>query len=372
MQSDYVDFNALDIPENFDDNTPEARTPSDVAPPMADFIRPLDRMAAYVAVHMYDNPVPREFYGFTLFSSSTHVASWIRDTEAIIGFRGTAIGKEGGFQDLYDDINIGLGDMCDLAIRREGERVLTELARLGYSITLAGHSLGGRAAICLSSLPNVVNTVALNAGAPVTNPEAKTGGLNGTHYHIVGDLISTHVMNMETIRVQIQPQVDWLSPWNHSKQRFLPGSNGPIISAQAEQDDLENWFFERAGARLKAANVVTSLFSFSWYSKAKNLICTNPIPGASPGNYCTGKQQLAATPANVVSNLISMLQDKEAFPTQGFIRMGIKDGDLPNVLAAMLPGFTDLKNSVQNSIATAVKAATGIKKLITTLNKMYA
>lgn len=60
-------------------------------------------------------------------------------------------------------------------------------------IRIGGHSLGGRAAACLGVEFNVARVVLFNAAAPATNPlRTGLGPDRQIHYHIGGDLISTH------------------------------------------------------------------------------------------------------------------------------------------------------------------------------------
>ena len=61
-------------------------------------------------------------------------------------------------------------------------------------VIFAGHSLGGTAAFCLASKYTNSRAVCLNPGAAPTNPITSGPGPSRVHvYHIVGDIISTHI-----------------------------------------------------------------------------------------------------------------------------------------------------------------------------------
>lgn len=72
---------------------------------------------------------------------------------------------------------------------------MLETLKGGYdSILFTGHSLGGTAAFCLSmAFPNS-RCVVFNPGAAPTNPVySGPGPERATVYHVVGDIISSHM-----------------------------------------------------------------------------------------------------------------------------------------------------------------------------------
>lgn len=329
-------------------------------PRMANFLKRGDKLPALIATLMYKE-LPENLYGYSLVKRSAHTAVYVADGHAIIGLRGTAIGQSGMVRDIQDDIKIGFGAGCDLAIVKEGRLIMDDLIRQGYSITLAGHSLGGRAAICLGESLGVINVVALNAGAPVINPDYKTGSNPGTNYHIFGDFISTHVYGMDTVRVYKEKvkgvDVDWLDPWYHSTDRFLADEGFLYASPQMEQDDLEDFIYRRGNLRLQLLDIGTSLLSFSWYQQAKEKVCEDPIPGAVMGEECSrvnsplhlfGKYFMAAA----AGALAGLLLGPGAAATAFFLVKGIYENNLTAVLDAIIPEFSLASKAVRASIET--------------------
>lgn len=325
-------------------------------PRMASFIKPGDKLPALIATLMYDEP-PENLYGYYLVQTSPHTAVYVNGGHAIVGLRGTALGQKGALRDLQDDIQIAFGSGCQLAIVNDGRQIINDLVQQGYEITLAGHSLGGRGAICLGDTVGVVNVVALNAGAPVINPDYKLGDNPGTHYHVMGDLVSTHVYNMDTIRVYKPKEkyIDWMDPWYHSTERFLSDEGYLYASPQQEQDDLEDFIYNRGNLRLQLIDIGTSLLSFSWYQQAKGLVCEHPIPGAVMGPECQrvnsplyqfGKYFMASAAAA----LAFMLLGPEAAPTAFFVTKAIYEGNLTGLLEAIIPEFSVASGIVKSAI----------------------
>lgn len=74
-------------------------------------------------------------------------------------------------------------------------------------VIFAGHSLGGTAAFCLAGKYTNSRAVCFNPGAAPTNPVTSGPGPGRAHvYHIVGDIISTHIGSNAALvrRVKIQ------------------------------------------------------------------------------------------------------------------------------------------------------------------------
>jgi hypothetical protein len=340
---------------------------------IAGFVKPKDRIAAWFAIQIYNENVP-EYGDFTLEQKTEHVGVWTSCTEAIVAFRGTKLGEKGGYQDVGDDIQIALGESCDLAITNQGAPIIQDLYSRGYSITLAGHSLGGKAAICLGSMPGVVNVVVLNAGAPITNPDYKGPG-KGTHYHIVGDIISTHVYGMQTVRVTKRKTVDWLDTWFHETDRYFVGESYSFVDAQFEQNDLEDFFFVTGETRLKLINLTTSLLSLGWYSHAKSLICKVPIPGSEPGRLCImnferGGDVIEKTLFTLVGGLLGLLSGPISAVTGAFIGAGIRDGNISAVVGALLPGFALATTAIREVVLRLITKSDDQESLKKELNNV--
>lgn len=344
-------------------------------PGMATFLKQEHKLPALIAISMYEKQLPEFLYGFTLRHSSAHIAVYTRGSDAIIGLRGTNIGGSGMFRDISDDLDIAFGNGCDLAIRREAEPWVRNLAFNGHNIVLAGHSLGGRAAICLADIPGVVDVVALNAGAPITNPDTMGGAPHGTHYHIVGDIISTHVYNMPTVRIYAEREkaVDWLDAWYHSTDRFRGLEPWFLATDQEEQDDLEDFVYGRAADKLKTINLITSAVSLPWYHKARELVCERPIPGATEGKQCIDNHRKGGSFlkkglfAFLGGALLGLLLGPEAIFTGASIGWGLADGDLSGVLGALIPGWAAATDVVKGNLMGIIEDSTGPDGLITNL-----
>lgn len=350
-------------------------TPSVGVPPMASFIRTQDLVPAYIATIMYNQTLPENVYGYELIYQSTHIAVYTMEYTAIVGIRGTSIGGKDAIQDLLDDIEIAFGEGCDLQIRIEAKYILEDMVSQGYRVVLCGHSLGGRAAICLSDLPGVINTVALNAGAPATNPDTKSGGGPGTHYHIVGDFISTHVYNMETVRVQMQFPVDWLDLWNHSTNRFLGGDPWKYVSAQEEQNDLEDFMFNRGVFKLRLASYATSILGFSWFIKARDQVCEYPIEGAVSSTPCEARKKsnfdaIGAGVSAGIGALIGLFAGPLGALAGFFVGKGIYEGNIVGVLDAIVPGFSVLSEGSKLILLDAINKSRGASDLVKKLKKI--
>lgn len=340
-------------------------------PPMADFIQEQDKIPAYIACIMYDSPLPKIIAGYQLDQNSTHYGVWKKGTEAIVGLRGTNVGGDGGLQDVQDDIRIVLGQGCELQIVSQVRIVVADLYMQGFQITLAGHSLGGKAAMCLSSLPGVKYTVALNPGTPVV-AENTGGNINGRAYHIVGDVISTHPYGIQTIRVKLGQEItNWLSTYHHGTARFLQKAPFTYVSPQWEQNDLEMFIFVRSRTALSIANVTTSLLNISWYREVKELVCARPIPGSNPGKLCASNASLFSkiTPVSfgIAGALLGLLKGPEGAVQGWFIGYGIAEGNLSSVLDAMLPGWDLATKAQQYELISTIKQSLGPKDLISTL-----
>lgn len=158
-----------------------------------------------------------------------HIAVWQNQStqEYFVGMRGTSPFNRGGWEDIMDDVLITFGltpllnsilqtsgkeasfigkqlaniigestDVCNMMrITAHGREVIrTLLGRTSPDkIIIGGHSLGGRAAACLAVEFNLKRAVLFNAAGPPTNPlRTGLGRDRQIHYHIIGDLISSH------------------------------------------------------------------------------------------------------------------------------------------------------------------------------------
>ena len=110
------------------------------------FIEEQDRVPLALALSLYGTPT-QTMEGFTLDKSVVRAASWTNSTTQIIGIRGTYIGAKYAVLDESDDIMIARSDHCDLSIIKFAEPLINpDLVQI-----FVGHSLGGTAALCLTT-----------------------------------------------------------------------------------------------------------------------------------------------------------------------------------------------------------------------------
>lgn len=250
--------------------------------------------------------------GYTLITSDSllktvRIGVWRNAAgHYVVGCRATGIGAKGAFQDLADDKAVagfakGLG-ICDLNIVREGkavvQRLLNRYVTDARKITVAGYSLGGTAAICIgTSTPNV-QVVSFAGGAPPTNPLLQgPGPYRATHYHVLGDLVSTHVSPKAATVVRVDKgytEFSVVAP--HLSGRFLR-RDGPAkpVSADEEDEKMLMWAFGTNKPQqakswlsraidfitptiLKAGMNVADTAAHAYYSK---VACQSPIPGST-------------------------------------------------------------------------------------------
>lgn len=285
-----------------------------------DFVLESDKLPLLLALSNYGTPtLERDGYLLTILGN-VHFNVWvnINTFHVIIGFRGTKPGGEGFKQDLLDDAAIAgfIGQSaCDLTILKEADKAMINLLSRGFTnFTSVGHSLGGTAAFCLANkYSQISRAISFNGGAPPTNPvNFGPGSERAVFYHIVGDIISSHIgpLAAKVARVQkiqgeikdtrtykgkgiregtiVTPQVDninWLSTWYHDSRRLLKdGLKTRFVDAQYEQNALEN-YIEKGdfGSYLLGR---TFGKEFDWVEKMKVVICSNPIPGAVVTKRC--------------------------------------------------------------------------------------
>ncbi len=218
------------------------------------------------------------------------VKAWVKEDHVIICIRGTSILSARGVSNLLDDITLATKGGCYLAAVKTGTAVLQDILQQGYSnITVCGHSLGGAAAFCLGEkFPNIT-CVAFNSAAPITSP--RTVPSNGKAYHIIGDLISTHIGG-NVVRLLVKhKEPNWINTlYYHGVDRF--NDSMEIESAQYEQDSLEKFITKQT--------LLTTAFKFfanPVYRMIKNLVCTRPIPGSVAS--CKGQNVVVPTISNL-------------------------------------------------------------------------
>lgn len=135
-------------------------------------------------------------------------------------------------------------------------------------LIFAGHSLGGTAAMCLGMKYPNSRVVSLNGGAPPTSPVRQgPGPERATHYHVFGDIISSHMdpAAARVIRIRKVGQPEWMSSYPHSSDRMMKGDQAWVYSTAEEEQ--ESWI--RWGKRHPLRSVVVQI------------VCQSPIPGST-------------------------------------------------------------------------------------------
>lgn len=113
----------------------------------------------------------------------------------------------------------------------------------GYdSILFTGHSLGGTAAFCLAmGFPNS-RCVCFNPGAAPTNPiYSGPGNSRATVYHIVGDIISSHMSSKAALVFRVKLNVPFGSVKAHATENFFSSGSYSFITATQEDELFLKW-----------------------------------------------------------------------------------------------------------------------------------
>lgn len=216
-------------------------------PEVADWVKPEHKCAFLLCVSLYSKPV-RFIYDYSLQPTMTtaRVGVWQNSRGGyFVGLRGTTFLSTGSGDDLGDDIQIALSKAAkpDLSLVREATAVVSMLRQKGVKyIMIGGHSLGGYAAISIGATFGL-NTCSFNGAAPPISPVLLGPGRElATHYHIVGDLISTHMgcEAADVIRVDKKMTFGFTTP--HSTDRFYARDpTTRLVDATAEDVALCVW-----------------------------------------------------------------------------------------------------------------------------------
>lgn len=241
---------------------------------VSDWILKQDKLPLLLSSTISDPKGPiRIKQGFKLvpWSKSVHVAAWVdRARNVIVGLRGTGVFMKGFLRDLQDDAIISgqvSGTYTDMGLVKEGKILIQRLQLLGYkNICIVGHSLGGTSAMVLATMFPNTRAISLFGGAPALNPfSAGPGPGRATHYHILGDLVSSHCTPRaaNVIRIYKKGFDQWGFIYPHLFVRILKNDDrqGIIITPDQEQVSWESYGF-------------VNLF-------AKQIIKDHPIPGSN-------------------------------------------------------------------------------------------
>lgn len=201
----------------------------------------------------------QDMLGYTLVDSGDRYGIWKNEQQVIVALRGTSFNTTSVIKDIMDDKNIAFANGCELSLVNE---VASKIPQDTF-VVFTGHSLGGRAALCLAEKISNSRAVSFNGGAPPTNPvRSGPGPGRAIHYHIEGDLISSHMTPeaAEVVRVRL-PGSQWGTVFPHELARFE--EEGQVISSNEEQASYVRW----GGTLLKP------------------FVCATPIPGSTTGCF---------------------------------------------------------------------------------------
>ena len=111
----------------------------------------------------------------------------------------------------------------------------------GYeSVLFTGHSLGGTSAFCLSMAFPDSRCVCFNPGASPTNPiYSGPGPSRATVYHVVGDIISSHMSSKAALIFRVKLQVQFGN--FDEEDLFKEQSDLNIISDAIFDEAKPNW-----------------------------------------------------------------------------------------------------------------------------------
>lgn len=238
---------------------------------LAEWVAPEHRIPLMFALSLYHEPI--EFLeGFELIYLSHRFGIWTNGSYCVVGCRGTARGKKGFHQDVNDDrIIAGMttGSYCELSLVQQVAEKILEYGLQEEQLVFCGHSLGGSAAMCLTSLFDGSVCIAFNAGAPPTNPVLEGPGPGrAVHYHIFGDIISSHMGPQAATIIRIKkPGPTWGYEYPHSADRMF-ADDGEWEYATIDEEQ-ESW--------MKTGDQRIPLAKF-WTRQAA---CSVPIPGST-------------------------------------------------------------------------------------------
>lgn len=256
----------------------------DVTKP-SQFIDERDRMPLTLCISLYTDIVGDKD-GWELQGEGTaSVRVWVKDDTAIVGIMGTS--QKTLLSNLHDDAKLAgvIDGACDLDVVEQAASLIENIEH--PNIIVAGHSLGGAGAFCLAHRYTKIRAVSFNMGAPPTGGSVLGAGRDRCRaYHIVGDIISTHMddSTADVSRIKLNGDVDWSNvSYYHSSDRFFESRGYTKWSAQTEQNSLVNYVYNISpGAAF--ASLLTGLVSSSLnIDRIREIICKNPIPGTTAG-----------------------------------------------------------------------------------------
>lgn len=254
---------------------------------VAIWIKPQHRVFFLLTVSLYEETPRQSVGGYRLIPemSRLRVGVWKNaSNKYFIGCKGTSVIGPTAYQDLADDaaiaglISVGANDV---SLVQEADKILHTLVKAGIStssISIGGHSLGGYAALVISTR-HQLHCCVFNAAAPPTKPLLVGPGPGiATHYHVVGDFISSHMLGTvaEIIRVDKNHNYFFSSIWAHSTDRFYE-QDETLGFMNADQEDV---LFMALGALAPLLMLIPGAKLPGLIGKVSEIAGGQPIPGS--------------------------------------------------------------------------------------------
>jgi len=194
---------------------------------VAKWIKPNHRVGIKMISELYKSSGEQKLanLGQWKFQNNTgRVATFRKGDEIIVVFKGTQLGGNSSRKDISDDLAVSIGVPQLVSLLNEGDLIVQNLIDQGIpisKISTTGHSLGGYAATKISEKYKLKSFV-FNSAAPPTAPiPIGPGKEYQTNYHIVGDLISSHVSDESALVIRANKNTNFGdSLFNHEVDRF--------------------------------------------------------------------------------------------------------------------------------------------------------
>lgn len=257
---------------------------SEIQAQPAQFVDERDWIVLKLCTSLYTDTIEEEDGWVLLDQGTTSVRAWVKGDEVIVGIMGTS--PKAGISNILDDAALAgiVEDACDLSVVNQAVAIIESLGE--KSIIVGGHSLGGAAAFCLAHKFPQIRAVAFNGGAPPTGGPVKgTGRDRCRFYHIVGDIISTHIddSTAHVSRIHFFGDVKWNeTAYYHSTERFFEHRSFTYWEAQREQNSMVEFVYNQSPTTF-FLTLLTGLISKEFNKdRIREIICKNPIPGTQP------------------------------------------------------------------------------------------
>lgn len=309
----------------------------------ASWIDEEDWIVLDLCASLYTDPI-QEKDGWIMSDKTESVGVWTRGDEAIVGIMGTS--AKTGVSNILDDAALAgiVDNSCDLSVVNQASALISKIQ--DKTITVGGHSLGGAAAFCLAHKHPVKRAVAFNGGAPPSGGGLKGTGDNCRFYHIVGDVISTHIDDSTAVvsRIHIGGDVDWANtPYYHSTERFFENKSYGTWTAQTEQDSLTKFIYTETPSSF-LITLVTGLLSKEFNKdRIREIVCKNPIPGTKancPNIYNSGRNV-----ASIVGGLAGGFMGGPAGALAG-AKLGYEIGSGQGLLDILAPNSVEVAKAI--------------------------